>query len=261
MKTVLKKWWWLLPIIAIALVIGWEEKRCQAQSYECRAGYAAQVQLERLAKRQSVYEQAAEDQAITAACEPNGYFCRLFGSANLPTMLLVFVGIGAIWAALRTLNAIKAQVDTQIRSERAYVDAQLIKKQIAGAIRYDLSITNHGKTPARVSSYELKFGRIGSNKQFSMNMLQRETYVSIYGFLGSGETKTIDTTVSPEQLLSIVTEVVPEPNKEFICITVNYGDVVVTKPDDFVTRKSVFVYKWLPLVKTIHPLTLYTRYQ
>jgi hypothetical protein len=83
-----EKWWWTVLILAIALVIGWEEKRCQTQAYQCRASYAAQAQSDRLRGKISINQQASEQQAIAAACEPNGYFCRLFSSANLPTMLL-----------------------------------------------------------------------------------------------------------------------------------------------------------------------------
>jgi len=60
--------------------------------------------------------------AIAAACEPNGYFCRLVDAANLPTLLLVFVGIGAIWAALKTLDTIKRQADLQQSAMLQWID-------------------------------------------------------------------------------------------------------------------------------------------
>jgi hypothetical protein len=121
-----KKGWWLIVIIittAMVYVIGWKEERCQTQADKCRASYAAQAKSEQGTKRLSVYEQASEQQAIEAACEPNGYFCRLFGAANIPTVLLVLVGIGAIWAAIKTLKAIEQQGITLERQTKATEDS------------------------------------------------------------------------------------------------------------------------------------------
>ncbi|MGC1291453.1 MAG: hypothetical protein WA855_09245 [Candidatus Acidiferrales bacterium] len=102
-----KKWWSIAVIIAVAVcVIGWKESRCERQERQCRAYYAAQ---EARLFGFSVDSNAAEQEAISAACEPGGYFCRLFSAANLPAVLLVFLGIGGIWAALKTLNVIKRQ--------------------------------------------------------------------------------------------------------------------------------------------------------
>jgi hypothetical protein len=112
-----RKWWWLIAgILGIGLTIGWKVERCEVQAYQCRADYAAQAQSERLSGIISVNQQAAEQQAIATACEPTGYFCRLFSATNLPTMLLVFIGIGAVCAALRTLWAIEKQTEAMERS-------------------------------------------------------------------------------------------------------------------------------------------------
>jgi hypothetical protein len=116
------KWWVGLLILAIALVIWWEEERCQAQAYQCRASYAAQAQSERLAGNIPIDQQASEQQTIAAACEPNGYLCRLFSAAILPSTLLVFVGIGGILAAMRTLRAIEMQANLQKTAMRQWID-------------------------------------------------------------------------------------------------------------------------------------------
>jgi hypothetical protein len=105
-----KKWWLVAGFLAIVLIIGWEEVRCQTQADQCRASYTAQAQSERSPGNVPINQQASEQQAIAAACEPNGYFCRLFGAANLPTVLLVFIGIGGVWAGLETLTAIKREL-------------------------------------------------------------------------------------------------------------------------------------------------------
>lgn len=167
----IKKWWGLLAIIilAVALVIGWEEERCQAQAYQCRASYAAQSQSERVAAPLSVYQQATEQQAIAAACEPNGYFCRFFGAANLPAVFLVIIGIGAVCAALWTLKAIERQTvalrrqevamrrqtriigDTARRQLRAYVSISSAMLKFHGRTEFfeaQVHAENKGQTPA-----------------------------------------------------------------------------------------------------------------
>ena len=107
----LTKWWFLVVVaLAITYLIGRREERYQAQADQCRAAYKAQAQSERIGTTGLTVDQhASEDEAITAACEPSSYFYRLFSAANLPTVFLVFIGIGGIWAALRTLTAIERQ--------------------------------------------------------------------------------------------------------------------------------------------------------
>lgn len=152
----------IVAVLAVALIIGWEEKRCQTQAYQCRTTYAAQSQSERIAVPLSVYQQASEQQAIAAACEPNGYFCRLFGATNLPSLLLVVVGIGGIWAAIRTLRAIERQADIMEKSLKI-VEAADVYIENAGLIprgritpdsHIGITLKNFGRTRAEnVRSY------------------------------------------------------------------------------------------------------------
>jgi hypothetical protein len=157
----LRKWWQLLIVIlAVALVIGWEEKRCEAEAYQCRANYTAQ---ERLLGDISVNQQASDQQAIAAACEPNGYFCRLFGPTNLPTVLLVFIGIGGVWAALQTLWAIQEQAESTskdvIRLNRAYlaIGPWMADIPLPRIINAKFRIYNPSRTAARIEKVECDF--------------------------------------------------------------------------------------------------------
>ncbi|MGB6715402.1 MAG: hypothetical protein WBE47_00475 [Candidatus Acidiferrales bacterium] len=128
----LKKWWWLLLVIAtIASVIGWEEKHCQAQADQCKAAYSAQARSGKSIFWLTPDQRASERQAITAACEPNSYFCRLFSAANLPSMLLVLVGIFGIWAAIRTLNSIEYQTHLMHRSLVFQFRPKIIVRQMS----------------------------------------------------------------------------------------------------------------------------------
>jgi hypothetical protein len=179
----LKKWPLLvLAILAVASVIGWEERHCQAQAEQCRAAYSAQARSDRNSFWLTPDQHAAEQEAITAACEPNGYFCRLFGTANLPAVFLVFIGIGGVLAALRTLKAIQRQADVAINAERAWLVVELVPTGIkfngvrykpvgstseelvesdlsdGNNFEYTLKITNMGKTPALITKYAINVG-------------------------------------------------------------------------------------------------------
>jgi hypothetical protein len=147
------KWWWLIVVIlTVALVIGWEEKRCQTQAYQCRATYTAQ-----LSTRLTIDQQAAAQQAIAAACEPNGYLCRLFSAASLPAMLLVIIGFGGIWAALVTLKAIEKQAEFAERdliiASRAFLYVGEPEKTASGEAR--IPIENRGRVSAKILAIEI----------------------------------------------------------------------------------------------------------
>lgn len=102
-----KRWWWAaIATLAVVCLATWKEIRCERQEERCRAYYTAQQS--RLYGF-SVIDSAAEHDAINEACEPNGYFCRLFSASNLPNFLLVLVGIGGICAAIKTLRTLEDQ--------------------------------------------------------------------------------------------------------------------------------------------------------
>ena len=57
--------------------------------------------------------------------QPPHYLYRVFDAANLPNILLMFVGIGGTWAALRTLKALEKQVAAQVNTERAWMEVDI----------------------------------------------------------------------------------------------------------------------------------------
>lgn len=173
----LKKWRVLIVVVlAVTLVIGWKEKRCQSQTNQCRASYISQ-----LSTGLTVEQQASAQQAIAAACEPDGYFCRLFSPANLPSMFLVFIGICGIYAAIKTLRAIEKQTDATviaanaakdsadalINSERAWILLDRILPAHANLDRLipqgnfplhmKVSFKNYGRTPAWIVGHGFSF--------------------------------------------------------------------------------------------------------
>jgi hypothetical protein len=144
----------ILALVATSGVIGWKEKRCQFRAYQCRANYTAQ-----LSPRLAANEQASAQQAIAAACEPNGYFCHLFNAANLPSMLLVLIGAGGTFAALRTLRAIESQTGVLIEGQRPRIVATAYGDLLdtladPDAPRITLRVVNKSSTPATDYRYE-----------------------------------------------------------------------------------------------------------
>jgi hypothetical protein len=152
-----RQWWWLCIVIGAAvLIVGWKESRCQVDAEQCRAYYTAQDSRR---PGLSINSNAAEQEAINAACEPNSYFCRLFSAANLPTWFLVFIGIGATWAALRTLGMIERQTGVLTESQRPRIVAEAAQSPRetfadTDAPRVVLRVTNRGSTPAADYTYE-----------------------------------------------------------------------------------------------------------
>lgn len=164
MRWTKQRWWLIVVILAIALVIiGREEERCQTQVEKCRASYAAQALSEKLPINISVNQKASEQEAIAAACEPNGYFCRLFGPANLPTVLLVLIGIGATWAALRTLWAIERQaalMEAQFDQWVVLTNWRTWKKLRNGVLRVTVDLVNPTNFPITLSDGYLQLGKV-----------------------------------------------------------------------------------------------------
>jgi|GEM_PF-2483407 len=108
----------ILLIVLFTLVIRREQKS-GGTCYEQQTSQGAENPPS-LGKKQE-----SPQQANTPAGNSENYLCRLIAPANLPTDYLVLVGIGAVWAALLTLDAIKRQADLMESSlvsvQRAFV--------------------------------------------------------------------------------------------------------------------------------------------
>jgi hypothetical protein len=106
----MKKWRWFIVtaaiVIAVAIVIYWKAKACEASANKCISSFVASSKS---------YQATPPNEAIQACRESQGYFCRILAPANIPNILLVLVGIGAILAALGTLSAIQRQADLMER--------------------------------------------------------------------------------------------------------------------------------------------------
>lgn len=127
-------WWTYLAVILVltgALI--WREVRWQAEENQCRGYYTSQSPY-----WLSPAEQASEQEAIAAACEPASFWHRFLSPSNLPSVLLFLVGLGGIGTAVKTLRVIEVQtraakdsadaakrnIELIVRKERAVIDVK-----------------------------------------------------------------------------------------------------------------------------------------
>jgi len=121
MKTLRARILATVMLAIIALVIYWGGARCYSDEQKCIAGLT----------KSSLTNQAISPNEATAYCEETqSYLCRVLSAANFPTLLLVIVGFVGIFAAWRTLSAVEGQSSAQIKSERAWIIADIEPSQI-----------------------------------------------------------------------------------------------------------------------------------
>lgn len=109
--------------------------------------------------------------------QPPHYLYRLFDAPNLPNIILMFVGIGGVWAALRTLKTIEKQVDAQVSADRAWMEVNIELDREHG-----IAEVTAGQQPTEtVVSLAVKWMNVGKTPawinltQISMMMLPDET--------------------------------------------------------------------------------------
>src|SRR5271163_4681354 len=172
-------------IVAVAIPIYWEAQTCEARANQCISSFMAARKLN---------QANPPIEAIQACRESQCYFCRVLAPANLPNVVLCLVGVGAVLAALFTLGAIKRQSDATIRSERAYIIAELVPIcfRVAGQLcrpsgdsyaplsqdeildGYHLSqrlhLTNMGRTPATILTCKISCTDFSGKEAYSIEV-------------------------------------------------------------------------------------------
>jgi hypothetical protein len=96
-------------------------------------------------------QHAANDKRLTRFTGELVFATILLGLVGI--LQLIVFGIQAIQLR-RTVEATKKNAEVLIASERAWMDATFVRISLPdGADRYQLKITNHGRTPAHFLSY------------------------------------------------------------------------------------------------------------
>jgi hypothetical protein len=181
-----------------------------------------------------------------------------------------FLGtIAAIWTLIpvkrqgkdikTTAEAALLNAKAVVNAERAWIDAELIQKISIGVTRYELQITNQGKTPARLSGYEINYGRTGEDGTWSMGTLKGKFSKRIEIFLGSERSTTLpDFDIG--KMFAELTDSYPEAMTGFIFFTINYADVVGSESDQVGGRKTFFGYKFNILLGSLERQPMLTQY-
>ncbi len=119
-----------------------------------------------------------------------------------------------------------------IDSERAWIHADFISREIIGTTRYSLVITNQGKTPAQVFGYHIWHGLLTEGVPFVKDKLTSHFSEDSHVFIGGGQTMTLRDDFRLEDLFTLE-DLPPASSAGFpqgaFCVTVNYGDVVSEK--------------------------------
>lgn len=125
--------------------------------------------------------------------QPPHYLYRVFDAPNLPNILLVFVGIGGVWAALRTLKTIEKQVDAQVNAERAWMEVDIklgpspsVTEVTSGqrptetAVSLSVKWMNVGRTPAWITLTQISMIMLPDETE-APKVLPKPGYPSVIG--------------------------------------------------------------------------------
>lgn len=179
---------------------------------------------------------------------------------------LIFLAVQAV-ASLRAANAAKdaakaALLNAQavINSERAWIEAGLIRKEVLGIIRYELVIRNYGKTPAQLSSYEIKYGPTEADGTWALETLEGKLSKPVRFFLGSGEPPIKLAEFDIPEMFASLTNTPAEVTTGFLCFTIHYADVVSAEPKQREGHKTCFVYEYNILFDSLERKPILTQY-
>jgi hypothetical protein len=158
----MKRFLWVSIVLCGFLPINGQQKTAQANTGEnAPDGSSSPVSV-------TVIDQpTSKEQTETPKQEPKSYLGTLISANNLPSLLLVAVGVGAIVFAWKTVDATRdaakaALLNAQavINSERAWMIPKIVQPANHGPImspsstrndppiKIKLTIANQGKTPA-----------------------------------------------------------------------------------------------------------------
>jgi hypothetical protein len=119
---------------------------------------------------------------------------------------------------------------------------------VAGVIRYDLIVKNHGRTPAELGSVLMDGGT-------SLEKLTAQRGRSFGTWLGSGEKRTIEESLDLHQL---VLGSAPEAEFGVFKVRIYYFDLVCDRDN---AQKTEFVYYYRPLLNSIERISTHNKYK
>jgi hypothetical protein len=108
--------------IILAITVAWaimangQEKASQVVSHQSQPGAVGDQSAPPPQVVCVVNQPSSGPESNRAEKQVPTYFQRLFSAENLPTIALIFVGIGGIWVAVVTLNHLRESSEQQLRA-------------------------------------------------------------------------------------------------------------------------------------------------
>ena len=215
---------------------------------------------------------ASADQQRTAAQKAKNYLKRAFGPEYVAAWVLVIVAGFGLWATFRTLGILREQTSAAkgaadaallnaqavIKSERAWIEAELVKKTIVGATRYEIRAENQGKTPARLSYYRLDYGRPQKDGTWSKDTLSEHQLEKLNFFLGSGDHASFMENFDIRRKFANLKNQ-PDMPYGYVCVTIAYADVIGTEPPE-ADHTTSLVYHYGIANDALTRLPVHTQY-
>jgi hypothetical protein len=274
----------LIVEVALAVIINfapWSKAQQHPNAIEQHAQADGQSDGKRLASPNNSESPVAE--AETAKNKPpNWYKSPEWVLAIVGAITCVFLGWQA-WETRRAAEATQASAETiqrqvnlmerqtkatetaanaaeksseiLINSERAWIDGELVRETFP-AVRYRLKIVNHGKTPARMLSFEINCGCLSEGTEFSPRSLGMRQAGKLHFLLGTDKSRLLDE-VEPLNMHVVFGGCL---DAGAYCVTVRYADVVAggEKSQD---RETSFVYYCRFLLDSLERLSEYDEYK
>ncbi len=180
------------------------------------------------------------------------------------TVLLVFVGgfqILFLWRTVQATNrnaeAALTTATAMMNAERAWVDAQL---EDDGYGHHKLTITNHGRTPAEIASFEVSDGILTVGTRFDPQNLSNKFSRNLNILLGSGGSGTLDEVVDMAEIFKNRSgEMIVKSTLGAYCLTVKYTDVITRGVEPREIHETSFVYTYAPLTMSLERVSIYNR--
>ena len=151
--------------------------------------------------------------------------------------------------------AANRQVEAILNSDRAWIDGGL-NRYVNLVIRYALSVTNHGRTPARLARYIVRHGFLQRGVPFAPELLANSRVVTKQVFVGSGKTEELED-LNVDDFFRDPPLVEGRALNGVIHVDVFYADIITGVEN----RRTSFMYLYHPLTSHIERIAAENRYE
>jgi hypothetical protein len=161
-------------------------------------------------------------------------------------------------AAQKAAEAALLNAQAVINSERAWIDGEIIHREQLGIHFYALNVSNHGKTPAKLLTYEVRWGCLPDSVPFSPQSLNKSTIEKLNRLFGSSGPYRVGDWFRIDQMFAELPDT-SDMETRVLYTTILYEDVFATLGKREV-HKTTFVYYCSPLLDSLERQSTYDDY-